>query len=85
MDPLFVRKVSLGKLECINQITTERGTECVEEYISLNLSHDECLCIARAAFPCMTLSVIKTIKRGMISLKTSLFFDLGIHLINMCE
>lgn len=31
--PLFVRKVSLGKLECINQSTVE-GTKCVEDRIS---------------------------------------------------
>lgn len=40
MDLFFVRKLSLRKLECINQIGEEGGMECEGKHINLNLSHD---------------------------------------------
>lgn len=44
MDLFFVRKLSLRKLECINQIGNEGGMECEEKCINLNLSHDPYPC-----------------------------------------
>lgn len=40
MDLFFVRKLSLRKLECINQIGNEGGMECKEKHINLSLSCD---------------------------------------------
>lgn len=56
MDLFFVRKLSLRKLECINQIGNEGGMECKEKRINLNLSCDPYPNRELIVFSCITVS-----------------------------